>query len=419
MLLTALELSTAFLATGPSLTVRTTPTSRLHASTSSWSDLESKISYRTEAPSSIDSVLDPETPTWSDVNPTFFRERHGWCPYSERVWLAAEILNVELDTIRIDNTGGGAKPSYWDLPTTPQMMWPGSGQVQGESMDLVAALDTIYGDGTLHVMGGEDVQAKFFDIFPSNARPSSRAAFLFQGNGGPLSKATFEGTLEKTNELLKEAGGPFFLGNNITAADIAWAPFLERYRYQLPCLHPGLDPNDAKTYPQLHAWYEAMEKEVPEYACRIKGNGSSWRKVLLMAGFGNGGDAPAGLEDTIEELEQEEAANAADIIDQSIWDDYASTRSYLAKTPHAEAGAVIIKNRVAIMEDAKKRGAMPNQELEDALQELALTLLNGETSTTNDAVKTLAAFLDERMCVPRDMGAMSAAAIKLIAHSSS
>ena len=32
--------------------------------------------------------------------------RHGWCPYSERVWLAFEVKKVDYDTVYIDNIYG-------------------------------------------------------------------------------------------------------------------------------------------------------------------------------------------------------------------------------------------------------------------------------------------------------------------------
>ena len=32
--------------------------------------------------------------------------------------------------------------------------------------------------------------------------------------------------------------------------------------------------------------------EVPEYACRVKGDGESWGRVLSMQGYGNAGSAP-------------------------------------------------------------------------------------------------------------------------------
>ena len=91
----------------------------------------------------IDSVRTRERPDFSSERPTLFRERHGWCPYSERVWLALEVKGVAFDTVRIDNTGGG-RPSYYS-GSTPQMRWPG-GRTQGESMDLVRALDETFPD---------------------------------------------------------------------------------------------------------------------------------------------------------------------------------------------------------------------------------------------------------------------------------
>eukprot|EP00957_Ditylum_brightwellii_P207887 15354969-Ditylum_brightwellii.AAC.1 len=65
-------------------------------------------------------------------------------------------------------------------------------------------------------------------------------------------------------------------------------------------------------------------------------------------------------------------------------------------------------------------------ELDDAMRSLA-TILCEDSDTYNDEtvqqcrenqyVKALAAFLDHRMCVPRDMGTLSAASIKRLASS--
>ena len=130
----------------------------------------------------------------------------------------------------------------------------------------------------------------FRGAFPSNAKPSSRAAYLFTYSG-PLSRADFEKALDNTEVLLAKHKGPFFVGSSLSAADISWAPFLERYAAQLPCLHDGLMPRDGSRWPRLAAWYNAMD-EVPEYACRVKGDGESWGRVLTMQGYGNAGNAP-------------------------------------------------------------------------------------------------------------------------------
>lgn len=337
------------------------------------------------------------------------------------------VANASYDTVRIDNTGG-PRPSYYG-GQTPQIKWP-DGRQQGESMDLVAEIDQRYNQGKFLSDDPtvQDLTKRFRDIFP-RARPSSRAAFLFQYNGEPLWKSTFEQTLCDTNNLLAENKGPFLAGDTMTAADIAWAPFLERYRYQLPCLHAGLEPNDPDVCPNLAAWYKAMD-QVPVYACRVKGDASSWRKVLTMAGFGNAG-LPPQIDENMQNLQDKELAEARNcIMDSTLWTAYAADRDYVADTPAVEAAQIITKNREAIITDTVKRATtdrtwketdLPDSptEVDETLREMVEVLLNDDsdllTNASRRTVGSLAAFLDERMCVPRDMGCPPAATIKVLA----
>ena len=365
------------------------------------------------------------------------RERHGWCPYSERVWLALEVKQIPYDTIKIDNTGHGRRPSYFS-GQTPRMRWPENGKVQGESMDLVRELEKRYPDN-LPNLYPDDIQSEvinkiraFNNIFPKRARPSSRAAFLFRYDGEPLWKNEFEKVLKDTDELLSETAkdGPFFCGQRLTAADIAWAPFLERYGAQLPCLHDGLHPTSDDAYPHLKAWYQAMDTQIPAYSCRVKGDFSSWRKVLTMAGYGNAGIPPTVLtrmnDATLAEsypLSEKDSQTQ-----QSVWDEYiSSARPWMAATPAAEASSTIVRNRSYILKDILKRSPqgmdMDDEESID-LAIRALAAILSDTLSEEDlaecksvsGVSALATFLDDRMCVPRDMGSMSAASIKRLAY---
>lgn len=306
-------------------------------------------------------------------------------------------------------------------------------------MDLVEEVDRRYNGNLYPDTIKNDVINKarmFGNIFPSKSRPSSRAAFLFGWSGEPLWKSEFESVLSKTDELLSTSDGPFFCGESFTAADISWVPFLERYSAQLPCLHEGLDPRDATQYPHLNQWYEAMETTVPAYACRVRGNPSSWRKVLTMAGYGNGGVPPSVLErmDGMGVKESRPQTEEERVRDQALWDEYRSTRPHLANTPSADAGRVLLSNREAIIKDTLKRSdtlegrGLPLDEkgLDDAMRGLASLLIFGSEedghydelgAASKEAadvkgVFAMAKFLDERMCVPRDMGVMSADAIK-------
>eukprot|EP00929_Paragymnodinium_shiwhaense_P044534 TRINITY_DN22836_c0_g1_i1.p1 TRINITY_DN22836_c0_g1~~TRINITY_DN22836_c0_g1_i1.p1 ORF type:complete len:347 (+),score=-0.19 TRINITY_DN22836_c0_g1_i1:51-1043(+) len=245
----------------------------------SWEQLEDSLpSSKEPEPPVIDSVLRPERPSLDGL--TLFRERHGWCPYSERVWLALEVKGLDYTTVLIDNTHHGPRPS-WFRGSTPQIQWD-DGTTQGESLDIVRSLDSRYPD-TDALWPDEEVTRlanKFRDIFPKNTRPSSRSAFLFSYSGGPVPLQDFIDTLDATDALLGEhSEGPFFYGDRLTAADIAWLPFLERYAEQLPCLHEGLNPRDAERWPRLAAWYDAVMERVPAYGARVRGDNVSWRKV--------------------------------------------------------------------------------------------------------------------------------------------
>ena len=388
-----------------------------------WEVLASKVPTAAEQPRVVDSVL---TRIERPVDAlTLYRERHGWCPYSEKVWLALELKGLQYDTVLIDNMGGG-RPS-WYRGSTPQIMWP-DGNTQGESMDLVKKLDDFYPEtrplwpphgGSSAAEVAEMVNG-FRHAFPSNARPSSRAAFLFSYDG-PLPRSTFERCLDATDALLaKHASGPFFVGAELSAADVSWAPFLERYAAQLPCLHEGLTPRDPVRWPHLHAWFEAMDK-VPEYACRIKGDNISWARVLSMQGYGNSGKVP----------KTTGYVAGSDTHSATLWDAYAGARPFVATDAAAEAAACIVRNRARIAKDALAHETGSTgcaavdpytaQDVDEGLRLVASALLETVVleEMSSESLRLgagLAAYLVSRICVPRDMGVPSAMELRQVAR---
>jgi len=408
----------------------------LHANPS-WEDLSSMPNFENAQPLAVNGASYSSRPSTSEQGkPTLYRERHGWCPYSERIWLALEVKKVDYDTVYIDNIYG--RPS-WYRGDTPQIMWE-DGKVQSESIDLLREVDKRF-NGPIQLYPDEisnEVVNKvraFDTIFPRGARPSSRAAFLFRYDGEPLWKNEFEKVLRETNELLAETAeeGTFFCGERITAADVAWAPFLERYAGQLPCLHDDLNPRCETAYPHLARWYQGMEQTIPEYACRVRGDASSWRKVLCMAGFGNVGNVPSLVSSRIEENNVKDTAplsNEEREEQQRLWDEYASSRPYVAASPGREAASVLIRNRDMIVKDIEKivqtksnKFELPaGKDLDATMRSLACILCEErydenclEECQSDKHVQQLAAFLDFRMSVPRDMNALSAAYFKRLA----
>ena len=172
-----------------------------------------------------------------------------------------------------------------------------------------------------------------------------------------------------------------------------------------PCAAHGLTLTDSEPYPRLAAWYDALEERVPAYCCRVRGDADSWAKVLSQAGFGNGGAVP--------ELDPSSASAFDDDLERrgdAIWADYADARPYVAASAAAEAASVVVRNRAAILADADRFGV---QDAEPGLLAVAAALFDGAPLDDGDAAaKGVATYLDDRLCVPRDLGAPSAAALR-------
>lgn len=322
---------------------------------------------------------------------------------------------MPFETVLIDNTGG-RKPRWW-AGNTPQVLWP-DGKRQGESLDLLRELDRRYPTRPLWEPPGgasrADVAAlvsSFARCFPSGARPSSRAAFLFGYDGAPLPRSDFEAALDATEALLGEHGGPFFAGAALSAADVSWAPFLERYGAQLPCLHEGLCPRStAARWPRLAAWYGAMDGE-PAYACRLKGDGASWKRVLEVQGYGNLGSPPA----LVGGAGVGGAAPSAD----GVWRAFADGRPHVAPSAAEELAARVTRNRAQIAADA--RPSVGDDGAVDAgLRALVALLLAPPDEPPADELAELAAplaeYLEARVCVPRDVGEPPAAVLRALAR---
>lgn len=236
----------------------------------------------------------------------------------------------------------------------------------------------------------------------------------------------FEKTLQGVEDLLSQGSGegPYLCGSRLSAADIFYLPFLERFRYQLNCLHVGLEPYDESSYPNLYRWYQAMDR-IPEYVCLIKGDAQSWAKVLTMHGYGNAG-APVEVADRLQLLRTRPEHLAK--VDKKVWRAYADSRPYVASSPHAHAALVLVRNRRAIAVDALKRlENVTPEEVDESLRNLAHYLIvlgsvnssdNLKKRSPNEApdrnVIRMAQSLSDRLCVPRDMGCMPAACIREI-----
>ena len=223
--------------------------------------------------------------------------------------------------------------------------------------------------------------------------------------------ARFAAALDALDAVLASSGGPFVRGSELSAADLALAPTLERFGEQLKVLKPEFPALDAGR-PAIARWSEAMDKE-PAYTRRVKGDAYSWTAVTssFLRIFANASDA-----ETQAKIAKADAAAAA-LLDESRKDASALDD----KAAVAEAIAALSKNRKNVARDASdsspktqphvKRAATV-QAADEAIN-AALARLSGEdTKRLSKDAKVAAAAIAARLCAPRDMGAPAAAALR-------
>ena len=419
----------------------------------SWSALAAAVpSASIPQPLSIDFMVSPRS-VFSSARPTLFRETNGWCPYSARVWLAMELKEIDYDTVRIDIGVFGGRPSGMS-EATPQVQWVDGSTMSG-SLAILRELDRRFPlSRPLFSVPGADageverLAVAYHSIFPARGGGSDGDPMLIDSP-----RADFEAAAEATDRLLSQRPeGPYFCGAALSAADVAWAPFLERHAAWLPYLHPGLCLRDGR-WAHLSRWLRAMSAE-PAYACRVEGDVASWWKVLAFSpgwlvvprrgwsppalGASRGGGA---------------SLSARSRVSAPCWGAYAARRPHVAAEPAVEAAAHLTRHRGPIGRDACRALELGKEDIDEPMRVLVWLLAGGAAreaaveaaleaadaaanAAANAAAAAVAsgeggdgeaaallgllstrglaeltAHLDERVCVPRDLGAPAAAAL--------
>jgi glutathione S-transferase len=371
----------------------------------SWSSLESKLPV---APLPVYKESLPDSNNIAREKPVLYRDEDAMCPHSQQVWLALEAKNVDYATVLVP-TSEDSSPL--------KVTWP-DGTEQTDSLEILERIQAEYPENEPNLYPkriSECVDSvrcnivRFKGVFPRRTKANIYAPFLFLEQGGLVSSSNHMVTLEETDEVLEEYyQGPFLCGKVFTAADIVWAPFLERYAVQLPCLLPGkpeLDPRGGGEYPALREWYEAMESKVPCYSCRVQGDISQWKRALEL-GVQQYNNQENNDDNVIWSDNVTPVFPPHEIDGQALWNQYKINRPWLANTPEEECVAYIVRNRSNIMREATEELAMSANDADTALRQVIQVLLdkNDNTNTLSGNARDIALFVKDGIVVPRDLG---------------
>ena len=391
----------------------------------SWKEIQSSLpSVKHTRPLVLDAAVDniDESSLTADGKTILYIDRNCWDPNAQRAWLALEVKGAKYVTVL-----EGADYSN-PITSLPRLRWT-DGTVQGGSdmYDILEKIQNEYPDGPdLYPQGisisvdivRASIERRFDGIMPRYTRPSSLAPYVFREEDGTVvPKFKFNVCMEEIDEVLEEYDdGPFIAGTDITAADIFWAPFLERFAAQLPLLYDGLKPR-SNSYEAVMEWYDAMDQYIPCYSCRVKGRVETWQSVLatthpeleVKKRVGNAG---------VPNLPTKKSFDA-----NKVWMEYVKDKPYLAETPAKEVAAQLFLKREELIELVTiECPSVGNPD--GSFRELCNVLSHLDVFDPDDAPKAasslsgdardVASFLisDDGLSVPRDIGVIPAEALK-------
>jgi len=217
----------------------------------------------------------------------------------------------------------------------------------------------------------------------------------------------YQVAVEVFDEVLGEyENGPFVTGPSISAADIYWAPFIERFVAHVPMLYEDPDLRSDE-FEYLENWFDSMDRLVPCYPCRVKGRVETWRKLLAET------HPSLPLRDNVRPV-PDLPTKSYDA--NEVWTRYAKDRPYVAKTPAEEVAACIVRNHEVIIKGAAEACRLLDEDADAAAREICFALLSDGTKPklSAEALDVLS-YLDsgpEGLAVPGDLGVIPAEALR-------
>ena len=267
-------------------------------------------------------------------------------------------------------------------------------------------------------------------VMPRNSDPSfmDLSPYMFKEDGTMVIRSSHCVSIEEVDEMQEEYYlGNYLCGKDVTATDMIWAPYLERYAIQLPLLFPNdkrCNPRSS-TYEEVAKWYTTMERQLPAYSCCVQGDERHWRRCLEKAvTIRNNERAVSNDQKAVLPLVPEKFGYwmkknpKAD----KLWEEYSSTRPWLGDSPLEEVALYLIRNQNEIITAAVLSLDMKEDSVDEALREVIHLLLSDSSESSSkvelsDKARQVAMFVSEMIQVPRDLSYIPALALGQVVKS--
>lgn len=193
----------------------------------------------------------------SEVQLTFYRDYHAWCPYCQKIWLWLEEKQVPYRVQKVTMFCYGEKES-WYLKKVPSGMLPAlefKGRTITESDNILMTLERAFG---FLGWGMEDpkvlplrrLERLLFRAwctwlcYPTRSSQEDR-----------YRRDQFQSVVDQVELALAATPSPYFL-EDFSTADVIFTPYVERMNASL-YYYKGYSLREQN--PRLSAWFDAME----------------------------------------------------------------------------------------------------------------------------------------------------------------
>jgi glutathione S-transferase len=320
-----------------------------------------------------------------------------------------------------------------DPSTSRELVW--------ESDAILEALDAKFPDTPRLMKKGDEAFDEALDMY--NRVQKAGFQFAYGNRNGTLTDEEIQKTRDDFSSVLDELDAAlgeqascsgtdrcFRLGTEFSGVDAIMIPTLERWRYQLP-ITENLDILENRKH--LQNWFDTLDS-YDAYSGRVAGDEYSWTATasMFLRYFGGGEDKP----------KVKEGIARADAAAEKLAGEFvaaASGTNDSTRDSALEAAAKLISNHEAVVADCVKEEPISQQHIPRAtpsgtetadrlLRHASSRLLQIAATSSTDAGDFSAADLldggdvsqgalalqtvSKRLCVPRDMGAPSAAMLR-------
>ena len=335
--------------------------------------------------------------TENDVMITFYRDRHSWCPYCQKIWLWLEYKRIPYRVKKINMFCYGQKES-WFLNKVRSGKLPAiefKGKVITESDDIIAFLENEFGAlGSLITSSNlRKTRELEREIFRSWCNWLCRESSNFMDKS--FRKKRFKESISKFNEVLSRSESGL-IDPLVTSSgeiepgigDIIFIPYMERMNASL-AYYKGF--NLRSTYPYINKWLTIFE-------------GTSAYRGTQGDFHTHSHDLPPQMGGCYKESNDQQIAFSKLIDTGEGLGNYELNKNYDSKYFAKIALKRVIKHKDNLL----KVNPYNKESFEESLRSALTHMITGEVLIPKKLSGISLRYLKNRISVPRDMPIISA-----------